>query len=95
MVRKTGELWGKSPRQIAGNGPACVKAFVGALPTGETGYTFKTEVQASATRHFFGVEGRVWSEDDPGVFEVKGQRGLVGIKVEIIDGESKSQEPAA
>ena len=68
-----------------GNGPPCAKAFVGPLPEGLRGYTFKTDVVPSGTRFFHGIEGRVWYEDREGVFDVQGQRGLVGIKIEVVN----------
>ena len=85
-VRTSGVLWGKSPRMVAGNGPACVKAFVGPLPDSETGYTFRTSVKPSAYRDFFGDAGAVWNEDDEGVADVQGAPGYVCIPVEIVNG---------
>jgi hypothetical protein len=37
LVRESGVLWGKVARIVAGNGPACVHAYVGPLRTGESG----------------------------------------------------------
>lgn len=37
QVRASGQLWGRAARLVAGNGPACVKAFVGRLPEGAKG----------------------------------------------------------
>lgn len=83
QVKRTGELWGKAMRSCQGNGPACVKAFIGPLPDDVEGYTFSTEVEPSARRHFFGIPGCLWNEDDEGVFDVQGSESIVGIKVEV------------
>jgi hypothetical protein len=86
MVEATGYLWGKSPRITAGNGPACVKAFVGPLPPDEDGYTFETDVAPTRHRKFFGIVGAVWEDGDVGVEEVPENRAFVRIPVRVIDG---------
>ena len=84
LVADSGRLWGKAPRQIAGNGPACVKAYLGPLPVGEAGYSFRTGVPPSHYRSFFGVKGAIWDEGATGVLDVPGLRGHVKIPVEVI-----------
>lgn len=85
-VAASGKLWGKSPRIVAGNGPPCVKAYIGPLPEHETGYSFKTSISPSATRRFWGELGVVWTEGAHGVNPVNGHNEYVCIAVEIIDG---------
>jgi len=86
-VRSSGALWGKAMRVIAGNGPPCVKAFVGSLPPGRAGYTFTTNVEPTRSRMFIGGEGAVWFEGAEGVEPVDGHPDFVKIKVTVIDGE--------
>lgn len=85
QVRASGQLWGKAPRMVAGNGPPCVKAFVGRLPEGAKGYTFETEVEPTRRRNFVGDAGAVWEFGNPGVFDVGGMDGFVGIAVKVLD----------
>ena len=84
MVSSSGELWGKAPRLSAGNGPPCVKAFLGPLPAGTSGYTFETSVNPTRTRNFMGLRGAVWVEGAKGVSDVAGQSGHVSIPVKVI-----------
>lgn len=73
-------------RHVAGNGDACVKAYLGPLPEGETGYNFVTSVHPTRYRNFWGEAGAVWELGTDGVFEVVSDLNYVGITVEVIDG---------
>ena len=86
MVRTSGQLWGKSPRLSAGGGPESVKAFLGPLPAGETGYTFHTDTKPTRPRNFGGFAGVVWEEGSDGVTEVPEMPGFVQIPVRIVNG---------
>lgn len=86
LVSKTGVLWGRSPRMCAGNGPPCVKAYVGPLPEGVSGYTFETSVQPTHQRRFFGLSGAIWEDGQTGVQEHPTDNGCVMIEVKIVDG---------
>lgn len=86
MVLASGHLWGKSPRMSAGGGPECVKAFLGPLPAGETGYTFRMSILPTRPRNFSGIAGAVWEEGTDGVTDVPNKPGFVQIPVRIVDG---------
>lgn len=70
---------------VAGNGPASVKAYLGPLPTGDTGYTFITGVTPTRFSSFFGRAAAVWEEETKDVNPVVGQNGTVCIVVEVVD----------
>lgn len=84
-VRTSGQLWGRAPRMVAGNGPACVKAFAGPLPEGDIGYTFATDTAPTRYRNFVGRRGAVWEFGTPGVVEITGGADCVAITVRILD----------
>lgn len=86
-VRASGQLWGKAKRQCMGNAAPRVKAFKGPLPESERGYTFETPAVPSRDENFHGTPGVSWIEGDPGVFDVPGLPGYVGIEVRIVDAE--------
>ncbi|HET7410816.1 MAG TPA: hypothetical protein VFJ13_11510, partial [Paracoccaceae bacterium] len=62
LVRSSGWLWGKPRRQQWGNGSPSVKAFLGPLPRGQTGYTFSTETPPTRFCMFVGMRGAEWQE---------------------------------
>ena len=81
----SGVLWGRPPRSAWGNGPACVKAYLGPLPEGETGYTFTSGIAPTRISSHMGKEMAVWAENSPGVSDVVGQNDTVSIAVKIRD----------
>ena len=83
QVARSGVLWGRPPRSGWGNGPPCVKAYLGPLPPGETGYTFTTAIVPDRIRSHLGKDKAVWIEESPGVLDVAGQHATVCIAVEI------------
>lgn len=85
QVRTGGYLWGKAPRQVAGNGPACLKAYVGPLPDGTLGYSCVCELAPTRQRNFVGKRGAVWDDGTPGVEEVPGHPDFVRIAVRVLD----------
>jgi hypothetical protein len=84
-VRATKFLWGKAPRQVAGNGPPCVKAFLGRLPSGEAGYNFRAKAQPSHYPNFFGEKGAISDDRSPGVETVPEDKTYVRIAVEVLN----------
>lgn len=85
QVSRSGLLWGRSPRAAVGNGPPCVKAYLGSLPPGETGYSFTTPIVPDRIRSHMGKDMAVWTENSPGVLDVVGEHATVCIQVEIRD----------
>ena len=85
LVKSSGFLRGKAKRECAGGGDPCVKAFIGRLPPGKTGYSFTTMVHPSSTRAFFGMDGAEWYAISPGVEDVPTQPKWVQIRVEVVD----------
>ena len=85
LVQASKELWGRAMRHVAGAGEPCVKAYLGPLPPGQSGYTFMTEVAPTRPRSFWGTDGVVWEEGSAGVFPVEEDRGYVKIAVEVIN----------
>ncbi len=84
-VKATGMLWGRVARIVAGNGPPCVRAYVGPLRTGDIGYNFTTEVPPSKVRSHFGRNMAVWEEGSLGVQYVVGLVDTVFIDVVVIN----------
>ena len=83
-VVASGEVWGKAPRQVMGNGDASVKAYIGPLPTGQQGYEFETNVPPSRSDRFlFGRAMAEWTDGDPGVCLVPGHADYVKIAVRV------------
>lgn len=83
-VVRTGQLWGKSPRMNQGNAEPAVKAYLGPLPKGETGYSFVTEIPPGRERNFPAGRGAIWCEGDPGVQDHPELSGVVLIAVEVV-----------
>lgn len=84
LVRLSGQLWGKAPRALMGNGPAKVKAYVGVLQAGKTGYSFTSNTPPSSRSRHMGRPVAYWNEDGKGVFDVEGKPDFVGIEVQIV-----------
>ena len=71
---------------VAGGGPECVKAFLGPLPPGKTGYTFTTDAIPTQFRHFGGILAAVWLDAKcADVSDVPGMPGYVRIPVRIVN----------
>lgn len=85
LVRLSGVLWGKVARMVAGNGPPCVRAYVGPLRKGDFGYNFTTTVPPSRIRPHLGRSMAIWEEASPGVQDVVGQKDTVCISVVVLD----------
>jgi hypothetical protein len=62
-----------------------VKAYLGPLPAGETGYTFTSHIVPTRIRSHMGKDMAVWIEESPGVLDVLGESETVCIQVEIED----------
>lgn len=84
-VRDSSQLWGRARRNSWGNGPPCVKAYLGALPSGRNGYTFRACSAPTRTGKHMGNDAAFWNEDDANVEPVPGHSGCVFIWVEIVD----------
>lgn len=85
LVRQSSEVWGKAPRTIAGNGPPCVKAFLGPLPKHENGYSFRTSIAPSGYGMNFGRKFAKWEDGASGVETVPGRCDYVKIDVEFVE----------
>jgi hypothetical protein len=84
IVRSSRQLWGKSAATIAGNAEPAVRAYVGPLPDGENGYSFRTSATPSRKRCFYGRDAVEWIEGHPDVHAVPGNAEYVFIWVEVI-----------
>lgn len=67
-----------------GNAEPAVKAYLGPLPAGETGYSFVTDVPPSRERNFPAGRGAIWCEGDPGVHDLPDNQGVVFIYVKVL-----------
>jgi hypothetical protein len=83
-VRASGQLWGKSARELFGNADAAVRAYIGPLPQGTQGYTFTTEAKPTRDRAFFGKPGVEWIDGSADVHAVPGRTGFVFIWVKAM-----------
>lgn len=91
LVRASGWLWEKPRRQQWGNGPPAVKAFLGPLPRGPTGYIFSTETPPTRFCMFMGMRGAEWQEGGPGVGPVPDDLNYVRIAVKVSDDSSQGR----
>ncbi|MBC2835009.1 hypothetical protein [Paragemmobacter straminiformis] len=67
-----------------GNAEPAVKAYLGPLPQGATGYSFVTDIPPSRERNFPAGRGAIWCEGGEGVRDLPGQQGTVFIPVEVL-----------
>lgn len=63
-IKSSGELWGRSPRNIFSSDIPKVKAYVGPLPPGQTGFEFETDTPPDRGSH---PDKPLWSNGRPGV----------------------------
>ena len=67
-----------------GNAEAAVKAYLGPLPEGQSGYSFVTDIPPSRERNFLAGRGAIWCEGDEGVLDLPGQKDTVFIPVRVL-----------